>query len=268
MRMAGEGAADGRAPVLEVRDLSVERGRETVLEGVTFSVGRGDYIGIVGPNGGGKTTLILALLGALPIAGGGIRLFGRDIASFEEWSRVAYVSQTATEFDAAFPLTVRELVALGRASGRNLGRRLRAEDWAKVDESLEFMGIAEMADRRIGHLSGGQKQRMFVAKALVRDPEVIFLDEPVAGVDATTQERFYQKLSDLNHQRGTTILIVSHDLSSVFCRMSHVMCVHRSVSFSPITPELEPDEILKPAYGEHFHFVFHEHVCEGVFEDG
>lgn len=256
-----------QVPVLEVEGLSVERGRELVLENVSFTVNRGDYIGIVGPNGGGKTTLILAILGVIPKSRGEIRLFGRDNGSFKEWQKVAYVSQTAINFDPAFPLTVRELVGLGRASGRNLGRRLGKADWDKVDDSLEFMDVSQIAERRIGQLSGGQKQRMFVAKALVRDPDMIFLDEPVAGVDATTQERFYKKLSDLNTERGTTILIVSHDLSSVFCRMSHVMCVSREVNFSRITPDLEPNVMLKKAYGEHFHFVFHEHECRGVFED-
>jgi zinc transport system ATP-binding protein len=254
--------------VLEVEGLTVERGREVVLEGVDLSVEEGSYVGIVGPNGGGKTTLILAVLGLLPVKAGSIRIFGRAVEAFDDWKRVAYVSQTATEFDPAFPLTVRELVGLGRVTRGNLGRRLKADDWLKVDAALDYMGISEIAGRRIGQLSGGQKQRMFVAKALVRDPDIIFLDEPVAGVDATTQERFYQKLSDLNQELGTTVLIVSHDLSTVFCRMSHVMCVHRTVDFTPITPELEPNEILKPAYGDHFHFVFHEHVCEGVFEDG
>lgn len=255
-------------PVLEVRDLAVERGKDMVLEGVEFTVEEGDYVGIVGPNGGGKTTLLLAMLGQIPRARGEIKLFGRDIDSFDEWTRLAYVSQSAINFDPAFPLTVRELVGLGRVTRKNLGRRLTKDDWLRVDASLDYMGISEIADRRIGQLSGGQKQRLFVAKALVRDPELILLDEPVAGVDASTQERFYQKLSDLNVDMGMTILIVSHDLSTVFCRMSHVMCVHKEVDYSLITEDLEPDTVLKPAYGEHFHFVFHEHRCEGVFEDG
>ncbi len=254
-------------PVLEVRDLAVERGKDMVLEGVSFTVEEGDYVGIVGPNGGGKTTLLMAMLGQLPRARGEIKLFGKDIDSFDEWTRLAYVSQSAINFDPAFPLTVRELVGLGRVTRKNLGRRLTKDDWLRVDASLDYMGISEIADRRIGQLSGGQKQRLFVAKALVRDPKLILLDEPVAGVDASTQERFYQKLSDLNVDMGMTILIVSHDLSTVFCRMSHVMCVHKEVDYSLITEDLEPDTVLKPAYGEHFHFVFHEHWCEGVFED-
>jgi len=257
-----------KAPVLEVEGLTIERGKDAVISDASFVVNSGDYVGIVGPNGGGKTTLILSILGILPRAKGTIRLFGTDISQFKDWSRVAYVSQTAINFDTSFPLTVRELVGLGRANRSNLGRRLKKQDWDTVDEALEFMGISGLASRRIGELSGGQKQRVFVAKALVRNPDILFLDEPVAGVDTHAQERFYQKLSDLNGARGTTILIVSHDLSTVFCRMSHILCVSRRVNHSPITPDLEPSELLRDAYGEHFHFVFHKHECQGVFDGG
>jgi len=148
-----------------------------------------------------------------------------------------------------------------------LGRTLKREDWASVDEVLEFMGISDAAERRIGQLSGGQKQRVFVAKALVRNPEIILLDEPIVGVDAETQEKFYKKLSDLNVERGITILLVTHDLTAVFCRMSKVMCINRLVNVSEINADLKPEEVLRKAYGEHFHFVFHEHKCRRVFED-
>ncbi|HRU81757.1 MAG TPA: ATP-binding cassette domain-containing protein, partial [Candidatus Methanomethylicus sp.] len=120
---------------------------------------------------------------------------------------------------------------------------------------------------RVGQLSGGQKQRAFVAKALVRNPEIIFLDEPIAGIDAATQERFYQKMSDLNTARGITILMVSHDLAAVFCRMSKVICVNRGVNVSDISPDTDPNSVLREAYGEHFHFVYHRHECKGEFKN-
>ena len=224
-------------------------------------------MGVVGPNGGGKTTLLQAILGIIPHESGSIRILGTPIEEFDEWSRLAYVSQHSISFDERFPINVRELVGLGRINRGNLAKPLKKEDWAKVDEVLGFMGISDLADRRLGHLSGGQKQRVFVAKALVRDPEVLILDEPVAGVDAEAQELFYMKLSDLNSRQGTTIVIVSHDLAAVFCRMSDVMCVNRKVYTSPISPDADPNEALQKAYGEHFHFVFHEHTCEGYFED-
>jgi zinc transport system ATP-binding protein len=254
-------------PVLEVSGLHVNRSNSVVIEDTTFTIHQGDYVGIVGPNGGGKTTLLLALLNILPRTKGTISLFGENIESFKDWEKVAYVPQHAVNFDSQFPLTVRELVALGRVNRGNLGRTLKHEDWESVDEALEFMGISEIAGRRIGQLSGGQKQRVFVAKALVRNPEVILLDEPVVGVDAKTQERFYKKLSDLNIKRGITILLVTHDLTAVFCRMSKVLCMNRWVNVAEITEELEAEELLRKAYGEHFHFVFHKHECERVFDE-
>ena len=255
-----------KTPILELQDVDVVRSGELVIQNANFTIQSGDYVGLVGPNGGGKTTLILSLLNFLPRVRGTIRLFGVDIDKFSAWEKVAYISQNATNFDSKFPLTVRELVSLGRIKKGNVARRFTREDWKAVDGSIAFMGLADFADRRIGQLSGGQKQRVFVAKALARNPEIIFLDEPIVGVDASTQEKFYKKLSDLNTERKTTIMLVTHDLTSVFCRMSKVMCVNKHVEIAQITEELDPNAFLKRAYGEHFHFVFHKHECHGVFE--
>ena len=254
-------------PILEVNHVTVMRGSDVAVEKASFTIDTGDYVGIVGPNGGGKTTLLSAILNFLPIASGQIKLFGVDIGKFTSWEKIAYISQQATNFESQFPLTVRELVSLGCIRKGNIGRMFHRDDWAAVDDSIKFMGLTDIADRRIGQLSGGQKQRVFVAKALARKPEVIFLDEPIVGVDSDAQERFYKKLSDLNTECQTTILLVTHDLASVFCRMSKVLCVNKKVEVANITEELDPNSLLKRAYGEHFHFVFHRHTCSGAFHN-
>lgn len=251
--------------VLEIQHVDIVRSKDLVVEDASFSIEQGDYVGVVGPNGGGKTTLILAILGFLPIKKGSIQLFSQNINTFSAWERIAYVSQGATYFDSNFPLTVNELVALGRIQRTNIGRPLKKIDREAVDESLQLMDIQDLASRRIGDLSGGQKQRVFIAKALVRNPEILILDEPVAGIDATSLENFYKQLSDLNQQKNLTILIVSHDLSAVFCRMTKLLCVNKKVYLSDITKESDPNVILKKVYGEHFHFVFHKHECKGDF---
>jgi zinc transport system ATP-binding protein len=256
-----------KQPVIEVEGVTISRSGERVIEDAAFRVLRGDFVGVVGPNGGGKTTLLKAILGLLPRDAGTIKLFGTPVEHFRDWRRVAYVGQDSINFDQSFPLSVRELVSLGRINRENIGHRFGVEDWRHVDEMLKFMGISELSEKRIGQLSGGQKQRVFVAKAMTRDPEVLFLDESVAGVDPETQERFYMKLSNLNAQKGTTIIDVSHDLSAVFCRMSKVICVNRKVNVADIGDETGFTTALKTAYGDHFHFVFHEHMCEGLFED-
>ena len=254
-------------PVIQVKNLSVDRSGAKVIEDAEFTIHKGDYVGVVGPNGGGKTSLLKSILGILPRKTGEIRIFGEPINSFNQWSRLAFVSQDSINFDINFPMSVRELISLGRISRKNIARPLSKIDWAKVDEALEFMGLNQVAERRIGQLSGGQRQRVFVAKAMVRNPEILILDEPVSGIDAEAQEKFYMRLGNLNKMRGTTILIVSHDLASVFCRMSHVISVNKRVYFSEIRPDADPNEVLQKAYGDHFHFIFHEHVCEGIFDD-
>ncbi|WP_321428933.1 metal ABC transporter ATP-binding protein [uncultured Methanolobus sp.] len=251
--------------VLKVSNLDVYRGNSNIIREAGFSIHKGDYVGIIGPNGGGKTTLILSILGEIEHEKGSIELFGQDTASFTQWDKVAYIPQNAIEFDYHFPLSVKELVSLGRVRKSNLFRRLNSQDWDKVNEAMDLMGISDLANRRIGQLSGGQKQRAFVAKALVRDPEVLFLDEPITGMDFETQERFYKTLSNLNLHRKLTILVVSHDLTAVFCRMSRVICVNNKVHDSEIRPDLDPNDFLQQAYGEHFHFVFHDHKCQGDF---
>jgi zinc transport system ATP-binding protein len=254
-------------PIIDVENLSIARNGRIVIEDATFKIEPGAYMGVVGPNGGGKTTLMQALLGILPAEKGSIELMGKPIDDFTDWSQLAFVSQHSINFNDKFPLTVRELVGLGRINRGNLGRPLKNADWVKVDEALNFMGIKKLSNRRIGQLSGGQKQRVFVAKAIVRDPKILLLDEPASGIDPEAQERFYMILANLNAKHGTTILIVSHDLAAVFCRMNYIMCINKNVYTSSITPDTDPNEVLQKAYGPHFHFVFHEHICEGVFED-
>jgi zinc transport system ATP-binding protein len=254
-------------PILQVNDLTVNRSGEPVILNSTFSINQGDYVGVIGPNGGGKTTLILSLLNFLPRANGTIHLFSENINTFSSWEKVAYISQHATNFDNQFPLTVRELVCLGCVRKGNIGRRFNRNDWEAVEESIDFMGLRDIEHKRIGQLSGGQKQRVFLAKALARKPEIIFMDEPIVGVDSNAQEKFFKKLSDLNTQKQTTILIVTHDLTSVFCRMSKVLCINKKIEVAQITSETDADSLLKRAYGEHFHFVFHQHECKGAFDD-
>ncbi|MCL2641911.1 MAG: metal ABC transporter ATP-binding protein [Candidatus Bathyarchaeota archaeon] len=252
-------------PVLEIKNLKITRNDETIIEDATFTINKGDYVGIVGPNGGGKTTLLRAILNFLPYTQGSIQLFGLDSTKFSAWQKIAYISQQATNFEDQFPLTVRELVSLGCVTKGHLGRKFTPKDWKNVDDTIEFMGLSDVANRRIGQLSGGQKQRMFVAKALTHKPELILLDEPIVGVDSNAQEKFYKKLSDLNLKHQTTILIVTHDLTSVFCRMSKILCINKNIELANITQDLNPNQLLKRAYGEHFHFVFHQHNCKGAF---
>lgn len=254
-------------PMIEVQGLTVKRGVSEAISNASFVIEKGDYVGIVGPNGGGKTTLVLAMLGLLPKEAGSIKIMGQEIEDFRHWDKVGYVSQYAINFDSQFPLTVRELVGLGRVNRKKMGHFRNKQDWKAVDEALAIMNISDLASKRIGQLSGGQRQRAFVAKSLVSEPQLLVLDEPVTGFDPVTQEKFFMQLANLNQKKGLTILIVSHDLAAVFCRMSRVLCVNKDVHASKISEGVVPDEVLKKGYGEHFHFAFHQHQCKGVFID-
>jgi len=254
----------GAPPAIRADRLEVVRGGAVVVEDASFSIERGDFVGIVGPNGGGKTSLVQAILGLLPRSKGEIWIEGLRQHEFRGWDRVGYVSQDATSFDERFPLTVRELVGIGLVSRKNMGRPLRAADWKRVDEELDFMGISDIAKRRVGELSGGQRQRVVVARALVRNPDLLVLDEPERGMDASALERFYGKLSELHRERSTTVIVVSHDLSTVFCRMSRVLCVNRVVYSSCVDGSTE-EAALKKVYGEHFNIVYHRHECTERF---
>jgi zinc transport system ATP-binding protein len=263
--ISGErGLKEQAPPVIRAERLEVVRGGAVVVENASFSIERGDFVGIVGPNGGGKTSLVQALLGLLPRSKGEIWINGVRQHEFRGWEKVGYVSQDATSFDEKFPLTVRELVGIGLISGKNIGRPLRAADWKRVDEELDFMGISDLAKRRVGELSGGQRQRVVVARALVRNPDLLVLDEPERGMDASALEKFYGKLSELHRERNTTVIVVSHDLSTVFCRMSRVLCVNRVVYSSCVDGSTE-EEALKKVYGEHFNIVYHRHECTERF---
>jgi len=217
------------APVVEIDGLTVVRNGDVVIDRACLNVMPGDYVGLVGPNGGGKTTLVRAMLGQLPAHSGAVRMFGRPVETFDQWHRVAYVPQDAVAFDPQFPLSVRELVSLGRVRRSNLFRRLGRGDRERVDGAMALMGLSELADMRVGRLSGGQKQRAFVAKALASEPELLVLDEPSAGLDSRGREVLNDGLAELNRLRGTTLVVVSHDLPLVLSRMSRAVRVDRTV---------------------------------------
>lgn len=243
--------------VLKVEGLCVNYGQLKVLEDVSFEVFRGDVVGIVGPNGGGKTTLLNAILGNVPIRAGSVRLFGQELGRFHDFQYIGYVAQNAVQFDPIFPATVREIVSLGCITRQKLGRQLTKDDWAEVDRAIELVGLKQVADRKISQLSGGQKQRIFIAKALVRRPKLLILDEGTAGLDICIEDQFIRLLHNLRKFEDMTILTVSHDISGVVRQANKLAVVNRKVYFSEIKPDVDPTPLLQEAYGHHFTFIFH-----------
>lgn len=211
--------------IVELRNVSFARGDEYILRDVDLDIHRSDYLGIVGGNGSGKTTLLRIILGLLKPEAGTVKLFGKEIASFNEWSKIGYVPQKVTSFDTSFPATVFEVVLMGRYGRCGMGRSLTEADIAQARKALEQVDLWHKKDRLIGELSGGQQQRVFIARALAGEPEIVFLDEPTVGIAADIKKEFYALLRKMNVEMNLTVVLVTHDSEDMAEQAMHVACV-------------------------------------------
>ena len=246
-------------PDVELRGVSIVRDDIEVLESVDLVVNHGDALGIIGPNGGGKTSLLRVMLGLDKPTRGEVFLFGEPIASFRAWSRLAYVPQHATHFDTGFPASVGEIVLLGRVPQRGLFRWFTDEDRTAAKWAIEVCGLQGFENRRVGLLSGGEKQRVFIAKALASKPELLVMDEPTTGVDRESQRRFYALVREMNVDHGITVVLVSHDLGVVSAHLRRVVCLNRALFYDGDPSAVDIDEILARLYGGEPRAVAHAH---------
>ena len=212
-------------PIIELDGVSFAYERQPVLEDISMTVEPGEFLGLIGPNGSGKTTLLKIILGLLTPGSGSARLFGTRATDFEEGTRLAYVSQQSTNVDRTMPISVREVVRMGRYPHRGI-RRLTDEDHELVEAAIERVGIADIAHRRVGRLSGGQRQRTYIARALASEADLLALDEPTVGVDAESRDAFFELLVDLN-DRGITIVMIEHDIGVVTEYADTIACLNR-----------------------------------------
>jgi len=227
--------------LVEIENLSVDYERILALKGINFSVNKGDFLGIIGPNGAGKTTLFGCMLGLIQKYNGEIRFFGKNIRKTKDHlSKIGYVPQKPV-FEKNFPATVREVVQMG------LRRKSQSSD--QVEKTLQQVWIHELGHRRIGDLSGGQLQRVFIAKALVSNPQILILDEPVTGIDSQSKQLFYEILREQN-KKGITIIWSSHDLDAVSKLANKVACLNRTLFFHGISDEFFSNEDLLKQYSE------------------
>ncbi|TAJ45526.1 metal ABC transporter ATP-binding protein [Methanofollis fontis] len=251
--------------VIEVEHVGVDLGGRTVLEDVSLRICRGDFYAIIGPNGGGKSTLLRVILGLIHPDTGEVRVLGGP--PDEQRHLLGYVPQYRT-FDFSYPLTVRGMVLSGRLGHiARFPRRYGEEDREAADGAMETMGIADLADRPISALSGGQQQRAIIARALAGNPEVLILDEPTVYVDSPTGEHFMDVLDVLRRQM--TVVFVTHDIGVLSRHVTKVACLNRRI-YTHDTPEITGD-MIQGAYGcpvdliAHGlpHRVFAEHGEEG-----
>lgn len=204
-----------KVPVLSVENLSFSYSLTDVLDKVSFKVERGDFVALVGPNGAGKTTLIKVILGLENKYLGQIKIFGTDADDFNSWNLIGYLPQRVNTFNPLFPATVKEVVGLGLLSQKKFPKKFNHKDKDKIVSILDFLGIVDLKNRPVSELSGGQQQRVFLARALVSDPEFLIMDEPSTALDPETRRSFFKLIEKLNKEKGSTIVMITHDTTQV-----------------------------------------------------
>lgn len=245
--------------IISVKGLNFSYGDNHVIKDVNLDIHSGDYVGIIGPNGGGKTTLVKLILGLLHPDSGRIGVFGVDIDRFSDWFRVGFVAQRVTNFDPLFPITVWEVVSQGLVSKKGLFLDYNDEDKNKIRFALESVQMLNHKDKLIGNLSGGQQQRVFIARALVSSPEIIFLDEPTSGVDIPSQEDFYKLLRYLNSELGITLVLISHDVDAITGEVNELLCINQKLVYHGSPKEFEGSSHMDNLYSKGVKLVLHRH---------
>lgn len=237
---------------ISIQNLSFAYGPTPVLEDIRLEIDSGDFVGIVGPNGGGKSTLLKLMLGLLQAQSGELRIFGQPPHKCVE--RIGYVPQYAN-FAKDFPISVWETVLLGRLQPRRWFGDVSRQDKQLAEQALRETEIWELRDRPVGALSGGQLQRVLMARALTSQPDILLLDEPTASVDVRAEKTIFELLKQLNQRM--TIIVVSHDVGFISDYVTRVACLNRKLVCHAVD-QVDAHE-LEHLYGKHVHQLTHSH---------
>ncbi len=244
---------------IELDNVNYSFNDHTVLEYISFTVRTGEYLGIIGPNGGGKTTLLRIMLGLLEPDTGSVSMFGQTLEDFKARHLLGYVPQRAAHEEFYFPASVEEVVKSGRTAKMGLFKRYNSEDRQAVEHAMEIADVARYRKRLIGELSGGERQRVFIARALAGEPKVLILDEPVVGVDIGAKDKFYAFLKHLNKDLKITILFVSHDVGAIAQEVTDILCLNRRLICHGSPHDYIKEEFLEQVYGNKVTSIFHNH---------
>jgi len=246
--------------IIEIENLSFAYNSIPVLEDISLAVEEGSFVGLVGPNGSGKTSLIKVILGLEKPSRGRLRIFGQDRREFRLWSRIGYLPQSLTVFNPYFPSTVREIVALGLLSGKRFPRRLTRDDGKAIDRVLERFDIRGIRNARVGELSGGQQQRVLIARAFVHEPELLILDEPTASLDPESRGAFFETLNALRRDGTITIILVTHDIGDIGRYADHLLWIDRRLLFYGGFDEFCRSDRMTDLFGSTSqHIICHRH---------
>ena len=231
------------------------------LEGVDLSVMPGKFLGVLGPNGGGKTTLLKVILGLVRPSRGQVRVLGQAPERGRKF--IGYVAQYNL-FDRDFPISVADVVLMGRYRSRGLLRRYSREDRSKACQALKTVGMLDLKDRQIGSLSGGEQQRVFIARALVSEPKVLLLDEPAASLAPDMQVEFYELMEKLKQKMA--IVMVTHDIGAVSVHVDDVACLNHRLFYHGSLDELSAEELAE-TYSCPVQVIAHGHIPHRVLKE-
>ena len=237
-------------PILRAENLGVRYDSGIALENANFELNLGERLAIVGPNGAGKSTLLKVIAGVMSPTDGRVQIFGNDPGGH---ICIAYVPQR-NQVDLSFPVSVADVVMMGRVGQLGLFRNPKSSDWELVNRALEVVRMTHLAKRQISQLSGGQQQRMFIARALAQEAELMLMDEPLTGLDINSQEEVFSILDQLK-ERGVTIMVSLHDLKVAAQRFERIMLLnHQMLAIGDPDLVLTPDNLVT-AYGGHLHLI-------------
>lgn len=238
--------------VIKIDNLGFAYNGNYILEDVNFSIDRKDFLGIIGPNGGGKTTLLKIILGFLKPQKGQIKVMGSQPGKSN--FKIGYVPQF-NQTDKQFPIKAYDVVSMGLCDAKSFMPWKRKNDNEKILSTMDFLKISDIADKTFGELSGGQQQRCLIARALINEPELLILDEPTASVDSTIEVDIYKLLKELNNKM--TILLVSHDVGFISSYINKIACVNKGISIHD-KDEISIDKINHEAYHGDFSMISHK----------
>lgn len=251
--------ADEAGKQIIIEDVSFSYSETKVLDKISFVITKGDFLAILGPNGSGKTTLIKTILGLLKPQSGRIFILGKTVMEFDAWHRIGYVPQKAIHFDPYFPVSVREVVAMGFPKKKHPLWISRSQKEERIRNVLDLVDMKKFLNRRIGRLSSGQQQRVFIARAIVNHPDILFLDEPTTGVDAGMQDQFYDMLDELNEKKGITIVLVTHETGIINKHVTQVACLNQKLVYHGAHAEFCRSQEFKKMLDDGHHLIDHRH---------
>ncbi len=249
---------DFKVPIFDVKNVNFSAASQHILSNVSLEIFNGEYIAIIGPNGGGKTTLARILLGLTQPTSGEIKLYGKKLKAFKNWEKIGYVPQRASHVDENFPATVEDIVKMGMTSKHSFFSILSKEEKQLIEDSMLKMDVLDLKEKMVGKLSGGQRQRAMIARALASKPEILILDEPNTGVDMVSQKRFYALLRKLNQEENITILFITHDVGVIADDISRLFTVNQKITICNSPKETLSCDEMSALYGIETHSI-HQH---------